>query len=49
MIHPFFNELREPGTRLPDSRNVNGPTKELPELFNFTHHGSLLSLDLEHG
>ncbi|GFU52559.1 glycogen synthase kinase-3 beta [Nephila pilipes] len=29
--HPFFNELREPGTRLPNSR-------ELPPLFNFTEH-----------
>jgi glycogen synthase kinase 3 beta len=40
MVHPFFNELRDPNTRLPDSRNTNGPTKELPELFNFTHHGT---------
>ncbi|KAF8963545.1 regulator of ime2, partial [Haplosporangium bisporale] len=29
MIHPFFDELRNPETRLP-----NG--KELPPLFNFT-------------
>jgi glycogen synthase kinase 3 beta len=29
--HPFFDELRDPGTRLP-----NG--KELPSLFNFTEH-----------
>ncbi|GIY54635.1 glycogen synthase kinase-3 beta [Caerostris extrusa] len=29
--HPFFDELREPGTRLPNSR-------ELPPLFNFTEH-----------
>jgi len=43
MVHPFFNELREPGTRLPDSRNPNGPTKELPELFNFTHHGMFVN------
>lgn len=27
--HPFFNELREPGTKLPNNR-------ELPPLFNFT-------------
>lgn len=30
--HSFFNELREPNTRLPDG-------KELPPLFNFTEHG----------
>ncbi|XP_048517024.1 glycogen synthase kinase-3 beta isoform X3 [Dendroctonus ponderosae] len=29
--HPFFNELREPGTRLPSGN-------ELPPLFNFTDH-----------
>ncbi len=29
--HPFFNELREPGTRLPNNN-------ELPPLFNFTEH-----------
>ncbi|XP_055935880.1 glycogen synthase kinase-3 beta-like [Argiope bruennichi] len=29
--HPFFDELREPGTRLPNNR-------ELPPLFNFTEH-----------
>ncbi|CAB3371043.1 Hypothetical predicted protein [Cloeon dipterum] len=30
--HSFFNELREPNTRLPNGR-------ELPPLFNFTEHG----------
>lgn len=34
MIHPFFDELRSPETRLP-----NG--KELPPLFNFTPLGKL--------
>ncbi|XP_044749491.1 glycogen synthase kinase-3 beta-like isoform X2 [Coccinella septempunctata] len=29
--HPFFNELREPNTRLPNNN-------ELPPLFNFTEH-----------
>lgn len=29
--HPFFNELRDPGTRLPTAR-------DLPPLFNFTEH-----------
>lgn len=39
MVHPFFDELRDPNTRLPDSRNTNGPIRDLPELYNFTHHG----------
>lgn len=30
--HPFFNELREPNTRLPNGN-------ELPPLFNFTEYG----------
>jgi glycogen synthase kinase 3 beta len=32
MCHPFFDELRNPETRLP-----NG--KELPKLFDFTAQG----------
>lgn len=39
MVHPFFDELRDPSTRLPDSRHPNGAARDLPELFNFTHHG----------
>jgi glycogen synthase kinase 3 beta len=39
MVQPFFDELREPGTRLPDSRHPNGATRDLPALFNFTLHG----------
>lgn len=39
MVQPFFDELREPQTRLPDSRHPNGATRDLPALFNFTHHG----------
>lgn len=39
MVQPFFDELRDPQTRLPDSRHPNGATRDLPELFNFTHHG----------
>lgn len=35
--HPFFNELREPGTQLPTGR-------ELPPLFNFTPEGSFLTV-----
>ena len=40
MCHPFFDELRDPSTRLPDSRHANGAIKDLPELFNFTRHGT---------
>lgn len=39
MVQPFFDELRDPSTRLPDSRHPNGATRDLPELFNFTLHG----------
>jgi glycogen synthase kinase 3 beta len=39
MCHPFFDELRDPATRFPDSRHHNNPPKDLPALFNFTRHG----------
>ena len=39
MVHPFFDELREPGCRFPDSRHAGGASKELPRLFDFTHQG----------
>lgn len=39
MVHPFFDELRDQGTRLPDSRHTNGASKDLPNLFDFSHHG----------
>ncbi len=39
MVHPFFDELRDPSTRLPDSRHTNGGSKDLPVLFDFSHHG----------
>jgi len=42
MVHPFFDELRDPATRLPDSRHTNGGTKDLPTLFEFNHHGSYM-------
>jgi glycogen synthase kinase 3 beta len=40
MVHPFFDELRDPSTRLPDSRHPNGATRDMPELYNFTLHGT---------
>lgn len=39
MVHPFFDELRDPNTKLPDSRHQTGQLKELPALFDFTRHG----------
>ena len=39
MVHPFFDELRDPACRFPDSRHPGGLSKDLPELFNFSHHG----------
>lgn len=34
LIHPFFDELRDPNSRLPNGR-------ALPPLFNFKAHGIL--------
>jgi glycogen synthase kinase 3 beta len=42
MVHPFFDELRDPSTRLPDSRHPNGPIKDLPILFDFSRHGEFI-------
>lgn len=39
MVHPFFDELRDPKTKLPDSRHQSGTLRDLPPLFNFTIHG----------
>jgi glycogen synthase kinase 3 beta len=41
MVHPFFDELRDPSTRFPDSRHQSGQIKDLPALFDFTRHGRL--------
>ena len=43
MVHPFFDELRDPSTRLPDSRHPANPVKELPTLFDFSCHGTFIS------
>ena len=40
MAHPFFNELRDPATKLQDSRHPSGSSKDLPRLFDFSHHGT---------
>lgn len=39
MVHPFFDELRDPSTKLPDSRHGSGQLRDLPNLFDFTRHG----------
>lgn len=39
MCHPFFDELRDPACRFPDSRHPNGVSKEMPRLFDFSKHG----------
>jgi len=41
MVHPFFDELRDPNTKFPDSRHQSGQLKDLPPLFDFTRHGKL--------
>jgi glycogen synthase kinase 3 beta len=38
MVHPFFDELRAPTTKLPDSRHGTGQLRDLPDLFDFTRH-----------
>ncbi|KAL8674610.1 MAG: hypothetical protein Q9168_000985 [Polycauliona sp. 1 TL-2023] len=38
MCHPFFDELRDPQCRFPDSRHPNGGSKEMPKLFDFSRH-----------
>jgi glycogen synthase kinase 3 beta len=38
MCHPFFDELRDPNTRLPDSRHPGGAARDLPNLFDFSRH-----------
>ena len=43
MCHPFFDELRDPSTVLPDNRNPESPPRLLPQLFNFT--ANELSID----
>jgi len=38
LIHPFFDELRDPNTKLPDSRGLSGGPRDLPPLFDFSRH-----------
>lgn len=36
LTHPFFDELRDPNAKYPDSRNPENPPRDFPPLFNFT-------------
>lgn len=40
MVHPFFDELRDPSTKLPDSRHQTSQLRDLPSLFDFSRHGT---------
>ncbi|TKA28915.1 Protein kinase gsk3 [Salinomyces thailandicus] len=48
MVHPFFDELRDPNTKLPDTRHSNGAPRELPNLFDFSHHELSIAPQLNH-
>ena len=39
MTHAFFDELRDPSCKVPDSRHANGAPRDLPTLFDFSQHG----------
>ncbi|RYP09054.1 hypothetical protein DL764_001550 [Monosporascus ibericus] len=43
MVHPFFDELRDPNTKLPDSRHSTGQLRDLPNLFDFNKHAPHLN------
>lgn len=48
MVHPFFDELRDPNIKLPDSRHAGGAPKDMPNLFEFTHHELSIAPHLNH-
>ncbi|KAI4144437.1 MAG: hypothetical protein L6R39_004187 [Caloplaca ligustica] len=48
MCHPFFDELRDPQCRFPDSRHANGGPKEMPKLFDFSRHELSISPEKNH-
>lgn len=47
MVHPFFNELRDPKMTLPDVQHGSSRTKTLPSLFDFSKHGKFRTLYIE--
>jgi glycogen synthase kinase 3 beta len=42
LTHEFFDEVRDPATRLPDTRGLANGNLNLPPLFNFTKRGIIL-------
>jgi glycogen synthase kinase 3 beta len=42
LTHEFFDDLRDPATRLPDTRGLANGNLTLPPLFNFTKRGTSL-------
>lgn len=48
MVHPFFDELRNPDVKLPDSRHGTGQVRDLPPLFNFSRHELSIAPQLNH-
>ncbi|RMZ83788.1 hypothetical protein DV738_g997, partial [Chaetothyriales sp. CBS 135597] len=48
MCQPFFDELRDPNTRLPDSRHAGASPRELPPLFDFSRHELSIAPQLNH-
>ncbi|KAL8943957.1 MAG: hypothetical protein Q9216_000770 [Gyalolechia sp. 2 TL-2023] len=48
MCHPFFDELRDPQCRFPDSRHPNAGSKEMPKLFDFSRHELSISPEKNH-
>ncbi|RYP79644.1 hypothetical protein DL770_006593 [Monosporascus sp. CRB-9-2] len=48
MVHPFFDELRDPNTKLPDSRHSTGQLRDLPNLFDFNKHELSIAPHLNH-
>jgi glycogen synthase kinase 3 beta len=48
MTHPFFDELRDAATKLPDSRNPGAPARDLPPLFDFSELELSIAPELNH-
>jgi glycogen synthase kinase 3 beta len=48
LTHEFFDELRDPNTRLPDTRGLCNGNTTLPPLFNFTPRELSIKPELNH-
>ena len=40
MVHPFFDELRDPKALWLDTLNLGSSPKDLSSLFDFSYHGA---------